>query len=119
MRTKRFITVAFVVLAFSPAEAVTAATKNWIAGTGNWNTPGNWSPVGVPGAGDDINIKPIDGVSRTITYDYPGPPVALNSLGVNLNFGIGSATTTFSMAANNLTVGELDVGWSGFGGSFG
>ncbi|MBI2826216.1 MAG: PEP-CTERM sorting domain-containing protein [Planctomycetia bacterium] len=107
------------VLAFSPAEIVTAATKNWIAGSGNWNTGGNWSPAGVPGAGDDVNIKPTDGVSRTVTYDYPGPPVALNSLGVNLNNGVGSATTTFSMSANNLTTGELDVGWSGSGGSFG
>lgn len=106
------------VLAFSPVGVARAATKNWIAGSGNWNTPGNWSSAGVPGAGDDVNIKLTDGIARTITYDYPGPAVTLNSLGINLT-GAGAATTTLQMSANNLTTGELDVGWSGFGGSGG
>jgi T5SS/PEP-CTERM-associated repeat protein len=119
MKAKPIAIVAVVVLALSPATVAMAAVKNWIAGSGTWNTAGNWSPAGVPGAGDDVNIKPIDGVSRTITYDYPGPAITLNSLGVNLNGGIGFATTTLSMSGNNLMTGELDVGWSGFGGSGG
>ena len=37
-----------------------AAAKNWVGGaSGNpndWNTASNWSPAGVPGAGDDVAI---------------------------------------------------------------
>ena len=32
--------------------SASAETKTW-TGTGNWNTPGNWSPFGVPDAADD------------------------------------------------------------------
>ena len=108
-----FVTI--VILAVSPAAVATAAVKNWVAGDGNWNTPGNWSPAGVPGAGDDVKIDLNIAVPRTVTYDYPGPPVTLNSLGVN-NTSASAIPATLSMAANNLTTGELDVGWSGFGG---
>jgi T5SS/PEP-CTERM-associated repeat protein len=113
------VIVVLLICSVLPVTVATATTKNWIAGTGNWNTAGNWAPAGVPAAGDDVNIKPTNGVSRTVTYDYTGPAITLNSLGVNLNGGTGGATTTLQMSANNLTVGELDVGWSGFGGSGG
>ena len=111
----------FAIAAFAlwPPTHATAATKNWNAASGNWSTSANWSPAGVPAAGDDVNIKPTDGVSRTITYDYTGPAVTLSSLGINLNGGVGLATTTLSMSSGDLTVGELDVGWSGFGASGG
>jgi len=44
-----------------------ATTRNWADGSSNWNTPGNWSPTGVPGAGDVADITNADAISRTVT----------------------------------------------------
>jgi len=38
------------------APSAPAAVKSWIAGSGNWSTGANWSPIGVPGAGDTVLI---------------------------------------------------------------
>ena len=68
-----------VALACSSAVVARAQTSNWNVGNGNWSVPGNWSPSGVPGAGDTVNIVDSDGVSRTITYDFIhiGPALTL------------------------------------------
>jgi T5SS/PEP-CTERM-associated repeat protein len=126
MRTKRFIAVALAIFAAGAATPATAANKFWknSVGSGVWTNGNNWSAIspngvdnaGVPGAGDDVKIDiNLGGAPRTVTYDYPGPPITLNSLGVN-NTSATAIPATLSMAANNLTTGELDVGWSGFGG---
>ncbi len=82
-------------LATSPLHAT---TKNWNVASGGWNTPGNWDPTGVPGAGDDVYIT--NGAGPSITYDYAGPDVMLNGLAL----GADSGTSMFTMSANNLTV---------------
>jgi hypothetical protein len=64
-----------VAAALSQAPIATAATKNWNVLSGSWNTAGNWSPAGVPTAGDDAQIMPADGADRTITYNYTGAAV--------------------------------------------
>ena len=33
-----------------------AATVSWIAGSGDWNTPANWSTGALPGPDDDVVI---------------------------------------------------------------
>lgn len=73
-------------LACSSAIVAEAATHSWNVGNGNWSVAGNWSPVGVPGAGDTVNIVDSDGVSRTITYDYIqiGPGITLVVLTLDL-----------------------------------
>lgn len=43
-----------------------AGTCTWIAPSGNWSDPNNWSPVGVPTATDDIVVS-----SGYITLDVP------------------------------------------------
>jgi len=92
-----------------------SAQDNWTDGTGNWNTPGNWS-AGVPGSGVDVNIVDSGNVSRTVTYDYTGPPVALDGLIIDLTGGSGSATNTLSMSANNLTSNSTEtIGNTGSG----
>ncbi|HEY1686721.1 MAG TPA: hypothetical protein VGG19_18315, partial [Tepidisphaeraceae bacterium] len=97
---------------------VSAATDNWTDGTGNWNLSTNWttppSTHNVPAGTDTVNITPTDGVSRTITYDFPGA-VTLGSLTIDLTGGSGSATTTLSMAANALTSNSEVIGNSGSG----
>ena len=102
------------VLIFWDASAQ-AATRTWNALDGNWSVAGNWSPSGVPDAGDTVNIIDSDGVSRTITYDYTGTAVTLGSLTIDLFNGLPVDTETFSMSANNLTAGFEYVGSSGGG----
>jgi hypothetical protein len=99
------------VIVLSPATIATA--ENWIAaGSGNWNTPGNWNPATVPSGGDTVTIGPFgDGVARTVAYVYTGAAVTLNELRVDLT-GAGAAATTLSMSANNLTSSSEYIGYS-------
>ena len=60
---------ACVLLFMSFGAAVPALAKNWAGGTSNWNVPGNWSPAGVPIAGEAVNIVFTDDTARTVTYD--------------------------------------------------
>ena len=62
--------------------AVKATAKDWNGGSGNWSVPGNWTPAGVPGAGETVNLIP-SGFVPTITYDYTGSAVTLGDLTVN------------------------------------
>jgi Dockerin type I domain/PEP-CTERM motif len=96
------------------AIPVEAAAPNWIgpdgnANSGNWSTAGNWSPAGVPAAGDDVTIAPSNGNSVTVTYDYTGTAVMLNSLTMAANSSSGG-NVTLSMAGNNLTAFNEFVG---------
>jgi hypothetical protein len=104
-------------VALSSGRVASAAVPVWIAGDGNWSVPGNWNTAAVPTAGDAVNVFNVDGVSRTITYDYTGPAVTLASLVVNLNGGTPSDTESLSMVTNNLTAVIEYVGYSGGGGS--
>jgi fibronectin-binding autotransporter adhesin len=89
------------------AVSAWAATKNWNDGTDNWSNGADWTPAGVPGAGDAVNIVFADGVARTVTYDYTGPAVTLDSLTLDLT-NAGANASTLSMSANNLsTRGEI------------
>jgi Secretion system C-terminal sorting domain len=38
------------------SATITAVTKTWIGGTGNWNVKANWSPAGVPTDKDVVEI---------------------------------------------------------------
>jgi hypothetical protein len=47
----RFLTInigAVLTSIFVLLLATVATAENWIAGSGNWNTPGNWNPATVP-----------------------------------------------------------------------
>jgi hypothetical protein len=102
-------------VASSMAGQAHAAVRAWNVGDGNWSVAGNWSPAGVPGANDTVNIFSTDGVSRTITYDYTGAAITLASVSIDLTGGMPTDTETFSMSANNLTAGFEYVGYSGAG----
>ena len=110
----RFSFAVVMVVGIVVAPATVATAENWIAGSGNWNTPGNWNPATVPSGGDTVTITPADGVARTVTYDYTGAAVTLAELRVDLT-GAGSAATTLSMSANNLTSSSEYVGYNGRG----
>ncbi|HZZ28499.1 MAG TPA: dockerin type I domain-containing protein, partial [Pirellulales bacterium] len=84
-----------------------AATPTWIGpdglgASGNWSVSGNWSPTGVPAAGDDATIALANGNSVTVSYDYTGPAITLNSLTLAANSTSGGSIA-LSMAGNSLT----------------
>ena len=100
------------------AAGASGATRQWVAaGDGLWATPGNWSPAGVPGAGDAVAITHADGVARTVTYDYAGPNVSIGSLSVGLTGGPAGAADTLAIPGGTLAVsgGNLSVGAVGLG----
>jgi hypothetical protein len=74
--------------------AAPALPISWAAASsGNWNTPGNWSPPQVPGAGDDVTIA-VAG-TYTVTLD-------VNATVNSLTLGGSSGTQTLSDAAFTL-----------------
>ena len=80
-----------------------AATKTWVPTTGGaWTTAANWSPSGVPAAGDDVIINSNQSANITAV-----PAITLNSLSISGNclFAAASSgntitiTSTFSVAS--------------------
>jgi hypothetical protein len=96
-------------------SAAMAGAATWAAGSSDWNSAANWSPAAVPGSNAMVNITDTDGVSRTITYDYPGPAVTLGSLTLNLTGGTAGAANTISISANTLSASGETIGSSGSG----
>ncbi len=91
-----------------------AAAPNWIGpdgngASGNWNTAANWNPATVPAAGDDATIAPSNGSNVTVTYDYTGSAITLNSLTMAANSSSGG-NVTLSIAGNSLSVFNEYVG---------
>jgi hypothetical protein len=106
---------ACVLLFMSFGAAVPALAKNWAGGTSNWNVPGNWSPAGVPIAGEAVNIVFTDDTARTVTYDAPTTP-ALGLLSIDLT-GAGTTASTLSRtngSSNNFSAGGILIrGYNG------
>lgn len=78
---KRFlVSVLLLTITYSSFSAI----KTWIGAFGNnWNNAANWSPAGVPIAGDDIIIN----ISGAILIDAASP-IALNSIAVTSNSNV-------------------------------
>ena len=68
-------------------------------GTGNWNTPGTWTPSGPPTAYSNVTIN----ATHTVTVDVAPP--TLNNLTVNGTLDVGSYNITGS-TGSTLTVGS-------------
>ena len=112
MKAKRILIVTLLILTLPPATVATAAVKNWLAGSGNWNTGANWTGGTVPMTDDTVRIFWNDGVGRTITYDVSAPALGLLSIGLT---GPGATMNTLSLPNNNtLTTAGIRVG--GFNG---
>src|SRR5215472_958140 len=80
--------------------------------SGNWNKSSNWSPSGVPVAGDDVVLGGTG--NYTLTLNISATP-NLQSLTISdggATLAIGSATlnvTGASAAAINLTAGQITI----------
>jgi len=93
-----------------------AQTSQWVGGnSADWNNASHWSPSGVPGASDTVNVTSTAGATQAITYDYTGSAVTLDTLTLGLTGGSGAASETITMSANNLTATTEDIGDSGSG----
>src|ERR1700722_1531955 len=94
-----------------PALAL-ANTYNFNVTSGDWNTPGNWSPAGVPATGDTANIVGTGASAQTVTYDFPGT-AALAQLNVNYTGTTSGASEVFTLPGGTLTSGGEDLANSG------
>src|SRR5687767_13991736 len=64
-------------------DRLTPADKFWVGdalGNGNWNIAANWSPGGIPAAGDDVFIDRDTPAPYTVTVNVDA---TVNSLAVN------------------------------------
>jgi hypothetical protein len=83
--------------------------KNWNTGvaSGAWNVAGNWSPSGVPAAGNDVLLVQQDATNRTVTYaNASGAATQFKSLGVE---GRSTGTMTLRQSQDTLNVLSLNV----------
>src|SRR5688572_30021275 len=66
-----------ILMAAAAALALTplAHARDWTAGSGDFGNAANWSPAGVPGAGETVFIKPPGGGIPTVRYaGFAQPP---------------------------------------------
>jgi autotransporter-associated beta strand protein len=103
---------------------VAAVVKTWTGALdGNWNTAGNWSPSGVPAAGDDLvfptgaaNLTMTNGISagrsfNSITFTGSGYSVTGNSITLAgpINASVASGTNTIGIAVAATAVRTITV----------
>lgn len=82
-----FILISLFLLSTQTAFSI---TRTWVPATGGaWTTPANWSPSGIPAAGDDIVIGSQSAPITSV------PSIALNSMTItgNCTLQSGSAVT--------------------------
>lgn len=114
---KKVITIAMMVWVSLQGFAI---TKTWVGTSTGWNMDGNWSPSGIPGAGDDvvfsnnknciINTTVVVN-SFTMSASYTGTVTRnsgtpARSLTTN-NFFVSGGTFNFSGTAGFVTINTL------------
>src|ERR1700735_3262258 len=74
------------------------ATKTWTGAKSNaWSAPGNWTPTGVPAAGDDV-VFGLGSGANTLNLNVDSN--SLNSFTIE-----GAGTNTLKVNSNALNVG--------------
>ena len=118
--SRRWTVAAAAAIAAAPAPFARADARTWtVAGSGTWSTAADWSPAGVPGAGDAVAIPPPVVGGRTVAYDYAGPAATLASLSLaatpNANDPPPSyppaTADTLTLSAGSLTATLAQVGF--------
>lgn len=95
------------------------AQKTWIgANNGTWNTASNWSPSGVPGAGDNVIINTTRNISVNINTTINRLTIA-NSAAVTFTASGAARTVTIDNSGSSIEAGSslTLVGTTGGGGS--
>ncbi|HEY2882917.1 MAG TPA: PEP-CTERM sorting domain-containing protein [Pirellulales bacterium] len=104
------MTLAIAIAILAVTEIASAVERDWLPGSGNWSDSTHWLPSGVPAALDDAVIQLSDDVAETVTYDYTGPDLKLNSLSFSDVTGVSDSA--FLMSANNLSAQTQYIGIS-------
>src|SRR5580700_3722885 len=84
-------------------------TKTYNAGSGTWNTPSNWTPIGVPANGDDVVL--VGNGNITITLDVN--TANLNSFAFNSTNNLVFAIGTFTLTVTGTSSGAITTGTTG------
>jgi hypothetical protein len=94
-----------------PAGGVShAAVRSWDAGSGPWGAAGNWSPVGVPGAADDVLIGPhINAANETVTLNANA---SVDSVTLSDGMTLRTSTSSLNVAGTTQISGQNIVGMS-------
>jgi len=107
----------------------TDAIKTWVGpNNGSWNTAANWSPAGVPAAGDDV-VLPPSGITINVTasttvnsirfFVATGSSVTLNvnagviltvTNGINIDNDDNTGRTVALTGAGTITCASLTIG---------
>lgn len=88
-----------ILLLFVLAVAITnvfGTSYTWNGGSSTWNTPGNWTPNGTPGTGDDVTINSATPITITL-----GSATLANTLSVSGGSTISFAGGTFGFTINS------------------
>jgi hypothetical protein len=114
------------ITALSLSATATAATCNWIGGSGDWHTPAKWSCGRVPTDMDDVTLN-LSSFGTTVTVNAPAPAKTLTliSNGATLS-GTGAVlvsglttinavtTTTISTSGSRLPALTVSVASGGY-----
>src|SRR5688572_27835908 len=76
-----------------------AVVKSWNTGIGNWTAGANWSPAGVPVAGDTVNI----GAHAAAENSAVSLPINNSAAALAITDGMTLRTLTGSLAVNGST----------------
>ncbi len=88
MNRRRLGLLIAAMVAVGTAGTANAQAKSWSGGTVNWGTGANWSPVGVPGAANQVFIGNLAAVENETVL-------------LNVNAAIGSLTITDGMSLSS------------------
>jgi hypothetical protein len=106
------LAAAIVTHAALPAPRAAAVTKTWADASAAWSVSGDWSPAGVPIAGDLVNLVPGTNTNIVITYD--GTVLAANrSTGTIIADAAIGKLVTLHQTTNTLTVFSEEIGNTG------
>jgi hypothetical protein len=106
MFMKNLLSFIFAILLISPVSAI-SYTWNGSASS-DWNTAANWTPVGIPGLGDDVIVF---AATNNCVLDAPRTLLTLtvNSGVLDLNTNTLIVTANASFSAGNVDNGTLTV----------
>lgn len=101
---KRPLLVAIAFLLVQSARTQTSYTWNGSVST-DWNTAGNWTPNGIPGAADNVTI-----VTGSNTCQVTGSPTISNFILTSGTLDLGGGTFTVAGATATFTKGTVQNG---------
>lgn len=95
------------------ASAASVTTKIWATDTGNWNVDANWTPAGIPVAGEYVWIDRPD--ARVNYFNDTGPLLGWLSIDSTEVNGVHALLMMQNQLEHALSTSRLSVGDTGFG----